>query len=180
MKKRTSPAWIGVLVCLITGSLFAQNQDSIFQVRYTAAVEKLNAGAFRDASTQLSQLITAGYKNPEAHLNRGIAYYQLKDYEKAIADFDYAEKNGTASAKIHEYRGNARVLLKDWAGAITDLEKLLSTGRSDVEIIQRIGTAKYALKDYKGAVESLTRVVSRGVKDEDVFTMLGLSHAQLK
>ena len=73
---------------LVAGLLFilpayAQKTDSLLQVQWEAALKKLKAEDYNDASVQFTQLINSGFSNKEVYVKRGIASYRLKDYQKA-------------------------------------------------------------------------------------------------
>ena len=63
---------------------FAQKTDSLHQVYWESALKKLNAGDYNDAAVQLTQLINSDFSNKEVYVKRGVAYYNLKDYQKLI------------------------------------------------------------------------------------------------
>src|SRR6478609_4907320 len=96
---------ITTIAMLSAFTLIAQKQDSIQQVIYQSALQKLKEGSYAEASAQFSQLITNNFSNKEVFAKRGIAYYMVNDYAKAKADFDEAVKARINTEEVFEYRG---------------------------------------------------------------------------
>ncbi len=61
-----------------------------------------------------------------AYYNRAAAHIELKDYQKAIADYTKAIEINPNDALAYYNRGLARVLLGNKQKAITDLHKAVS------------------------------------------------------
>src|SRR5690606_19487067 len=101
---------------------FAQKNDSIMQAQYEAALTKLKNQDYSTASLQFTQLINSGFANKEVYAKRGVAWYNLKEYEKAKADLDEAVKGRINSVELFESRGNTKYNLQDYQGAVNDLE----------------------------------------------------------
>src|SRR5690349_12705387 len=90
-----------LLFCCVS---FAQKTDSLLQVQWEASLKKLKAGDPNDASLGFTQLINSGFSNKEVYLKRAVAFYQLKQYDKAKADLDEALKARINTAELFEYR----------------------------------------------------------------------------
>src|SRR5688500_14284094 len=90
----------------LTSYAFAQKTDSLLQVQWESALKKLNVGDYNDAAVQFYQLINSSFSNKEVYVKRGVAYYKLKDYEKAKSDLDDAVKARINTTELFEYRGN--------------------------------------------------------------------------
>ena len=76
-----------------------------------------------------------------AYTNRGLAKYELEDYEGAIADYDRAIELKPKFAEAYYNRGVAKGFLGDHEGAIADFA-LAYKNR---------GTVKFALRDERRA-----------------------------
>src|SRR5882724_1439891 len=117
-----------VLVLVTAITTHAQNQDSIQQVIYQTALQKLKDGSYAEAKAQFSQLIATNFSNKEIYVKRGIANYMVKDFGQSKTDFDEAVKARINTEELFEYRGLARYQLDDIAGASGDLDKAVSMG----------------------------------------------------
>ncbi len=87
------------------------------------------------------------YESEDAvyYINRGNAYSDLKNYQKALEDYNYAINIVQNYPEVYEYRGFTRYHLGDRAGAIEDLEKsaVLYQKRGWIEVYQ---TAMYFIQ----------------------------------
>src|SRR6187551_183180 len=83
---------LAAALLFISLTALAQKTDSLQQVQWEASLKKLKAGDNNDAALQFTQLINSNFANKEVYLKRGVAYYNLKEYDKAKADFDEAVK----------------------------------------------------------------------------------------
>src|SRR5687767_15234576 len=97
-----------LLLIITIVSVQAQKADSLLQVQWEASLKKLNSGDLNDATLGFTQLINSGFSNKEVFVKRAMAYYQLKEYDKAKSDLDEAVKARINTAELFEYRGNAR------------------------------------------------------------------------
>lgn len=90
------------------------------------------------------------------YVNRGVAYYRLKQHEKAVADFDRAIKIAPALVQAWNNRGVARQALRQYKAAIADYAKAISLnpryaaawfGRGAAH--EALGDKAAALRDYR-------------------------------
>jgi tetratricopeptide (TPR) repeat protein len=161
-----------ILACLPFFTI-AQKQDSLQQVIYQGALDKMKQGNFQEASVQFSQLIATGFTNKEVYSKRGIAYFQLNEFEKAKADFDEAVKGRVNSAELFQYRGNAKYKLEDFQGSIGDLEKAVQMGVNHFETFANLGNAKFRLENYKEAITNYDKAFATGKKDPVLYNNRG-------
>ena len=103
-------------------------QDDPEAALYQKANEKLQAGNYKSAILDYSQLINSKFSNKEVFLKRGIANYKTKAYAAAIDDFDAAEKGKVTSPEVTGYRGISYYELKEYDKADKDLAKAIGRG----------------------------------------------------
>src|SRR5579859_1328744 len=108
--------------------LQAQKQDSLQQIIYQSALQKLKDGNYAEASAQLSQLIANNFANKEVFVKRGVAAFMLNDFAKSKIDLDEAVKARINTEELFEYRGLARYRTEDYTGASADLDKAVAMG----------------------------------------------------
>ena len=75
-------------------------------------------GLIRDAANVYSEALRYDNAYAPAHVNRGLAYLSLKEYPKAIADFDQAIRSTPKDATLYFKRGLAQAGAGDWAAAV--------------------------------------------------------------
>src|SRR5262249_46891063 len=61
--------------------------------------------------------------NPVAFYNRGVAYYEKKDYDRAIADYTEAIRLDSNNAWAFYKRGRAKQMKGDASGGATDISR---------------------------------------------------------
>ena len=61
----------------------------------------------------------------KAYNNRGLAYYELKNYEQAIKDYDQAIKQDPGYVAAFNNRGNSYYEMADYQRALTDFNRSL-------------------------------------------------------
>ena len=88
---------------------------------------------------------------------RGISLRNLKEYDKAILDFNSAIKIDNNQPNLYFNRGKCKYYLEQWESAIIDLNKAISiTKVQDPEFYYFRGLSKNGLKQFKDAIEDLT------------------------
>jgi tetratricopeptide (TPR) repeat protein len=64
-------------------------------------------------------------ETPEAYNNRGLAFYEMKRYQKAIQDYSRAIELNAEQEKAYNNRGNAYYALKNYQLALNDFNRSL-------------------------------------------------------
>src|SRR5207302_8344603 len=65
-------------------------------------------------------------QNPAAYRNRGLVYYDQKDYDKAIADYSTAIRLDPKFADAYYDRGVVYIAQQDRTSATNDFQKVLA------------------------------------------------------
>jgi lipoprotein NlpI len=92
--------------------------------------------------------------------NRGLAYYNKKDYDRAIQDFDQAIRFEPDAADYFYRRGLAYFEKNDYSRAIRNFDEALKLGPENVSILQKRGWAFEAKKEYDHAIRDYDRAIS--------------------
>jgi len=102
-------------------------------------------GKYNEAITILTEC--TNYLEGEAlartHFNRGVAYRGLKDYKKAIEDYDKAIEINPQYAKAYNNRGVAYGKLKEYKKAIEDFDKAIKINPQYAAAYNNLGKAYY-------------------------------------
>lgn len=112
---------------------------------------KENLGNKQGALQYYTKAINMG--NPDYYYDRGLIYYNLKNYQKALQDFNlYISKVGESRESIF-YRGkcymalgNYQKALQDFYGGIYNVDALYSEAYCRYKIGDRIGARKLLYK----------------------------------
>jgi tetratricopeptide (TPR) repeat protein len=127
----------------------------------------------------LNQALEIDNKHLDALFYRGIAKYNLEDYDAAILDFTkiiFFEPD----ADSYYNRGNCKYNLQDYEGALFDYEKAVALDPDLIGAYFNLGNAKFTLEDYKGAVEAFSKVVRFFPNDYNSYSQRALAYMELK
>lgn len=102
-------------------------------------------------------VISTSPDNVYAHLNRGISYRMVSDFENALMDFNKAEELGGTGRFLWLNRAMTHVYLKSFEPALADMDRILEKEPEDSSAWFYRGEILYRLKDFEGAIECYTK-----------------------
>jgi len=121
---------------------------------------KLTPADLKGSLDDLDVAVSKDPKSAEAFNNRGITYYQLKDYAKARKDYDRAIELAPGVYKSYFNRGGVGIKEENYPGAIADYTKSLELHPDDpIAYLERglakknLGQLDEALADYEKALK---------------------------
>ena len=139
---------------------------------YALAETLARRGERKKAVAYYDQAISYGeYRN--YYLARGKNFYGLKDYERALADFDTALKIRPQVAAILDWRARAYKRLGRYYEAFADWELALQIDSLNPDILRQRAWALRDKKRYRKAVEDLTKALQFGAYDARVHNARG-------
>ena len=109
-----------------------------------------------DAQTRILALFP---KVAAAHVNRGIAYENKKDYDRAIADYSEAIKLEPTASRFH-YRANINYTTKNYDQAIADYNEAIRLEPNALRYTDRADTY-HIKKDYDHAIADYGEAIRR-------------------
>ena len=108
-------------------------------------------------------------------------YYDNRDYQKAILDYDKVLELDSKAFHIYFYRGVAKANLNDFNGAIEDYSKYISSSNKNKYLgYYNRGLAKKKLENYKGAIEDYSKSIELNPTFENSYYARAESKAILK
>ncbi|MGA0559877.1 tetratricopeptide repeat protein [Larkinella sp. VNQ87] len=120
----------------------------------------MQQGKFREAISPLNDAINADASNYEAFNSRGVAYFELKDYENALLDYEQAIKLNPEfykpyynRAKLKTARGETDAALKDYAEAIRRAPDTSDIFLDRGQLFATMGNLTSALSDFNQAIQ---------------------------
>ncbi|RAJ94342.1 Tfp pilus assembly protein PilF [Larkinella arboricola] len=120
----------------------------------------MQQGKFRDAIQPLNDAINADGGNFEAFNSRAVAYFELKDYENALLDYEHAIKLSPDfykpyynRAKLKTARGETDAALKDFSEAIRRAPDVSDIYLDRGQLFANTGNLNSALSDFNQAIE---------------------------
>ncbi len=94
------------------------------------------------------------------YASRGNVYFDLKEYARAIQDFDCALALDSEMGNIYYNRGFAYYCLKDYQQAIASFDHALASNPNDAHAYNNQGVAYFDLKEYARAIQSFDAALS--------------------
>ncbi|GJM59805.1 tetratricopeptide repeat protein [Persicobacter diffluens] len=125
-----------------------------------------------EAIAAYSQALAIDANSIEALQGRGLAYYKMSDYEKALTDFLALEQNANAGKEVGAMIGTAYFRLRKYEQAYDRLDMAITQGVKDQEVYLGRGVCLYIQKKYEEAIPDLQRGL-KGREDLTGFNALG-------
>ena len=119
--------------------------------------------------------------NSIAYLYRGLAKFQLKDYQGAIQDYSKCIELDPNNKDAYRCRAFAMEELKDYQSAIQDYSKLIEHDPNDqAAYLYLRADAKENLKDYQGAIQDYNKMIELEPTNKGYYVMRARAKNHLK
>ena len=115
----------------------------------------------------------------DAFLIRGMAYFDDKDYSRAIADLTHAIALKPGDTTALEWRANAYMMQDDYARAVADYGEVIQLEPSLAVAFNNRGWAYYRLKKYARAIADYDAAVRRDPQNAQALYIRGLAKGKL-
>ncbi len=116
-----------------------------------------------------------------AYHNRGLAYYELRQFSNALADYGRAIAISPRAATYYINRGNVyHNELKDYEKALADYTKAIDLEPDDAFAYNHRGNTYCALKQYNKALTDLNRAIALDARFALAYSNRGLVYYELK
>ena len=122
-------------------------------------LERIKAKDYAQGVDYLTRALELDPKNAKIHFNRGVGYYYMNDFNKALQDFNTSLQLKPNDTITLYHSGLARFYLKDFNGAINDFTQAINLSKKFSRAYYNRGLAKGQLKNYQGAVDDLTQAI---------------------
>lgn len=130
-------------------------------------------GDFREAIRLYTEAIEKKADLVDAYNNRGLAYRQVGESDRALRDFDQATK---LRAAYWEAWYNRSQVLADggrWRESLADLERLPPTYRDSAYVLVALGNARMQLNNRAGALADYDRALRLDPRNAEAFVNRG-------
>ncbi|HEY2156315.1 MAG TPA: tetratricopeptide repeat protein, partial [Isosphaeraceae bacterium] len=87
-----------------------------------------------------------------AYMHRGMAWAELKEFDRALADFNSAVNAEPGTAWTYASRADGWRFLKDWDRALADYDRAIELDSKNAVAYLHRGMTRRTLKDYAGAM----------------------------
>ena len=119
----------------------------------------------------------------EAYNLRGIAYKNLKQYDKALENYNTVIELDPNSDGAYNNRGSLYKDLKEYEWALEDFLRAIEINENNYAVYANVGEIFYELGDYPKAIDFLNKSIElgsqQGIADKDLGEILyyrGLAH----
>jgi tetratricopeptide (TPR) repeat protein len=112
--------------------------------------------------------------------NRGFAYHELKQYERAIEDHNKAIELNPNLAVAYSNRGFAYYELKQYERAIEDHDKAIELNPKYAEAYNNRGIVYGELEQHERAIEDYNKAIEVNPKYVEAYNNRGIAYRELK
>ena len=96
------------------------------------------------------------------YLGRGVSYFNLMEYEQALADLTTSIQQNDTVAGSYYSRGMVNYELRDYPAAIADFQKILELSEGNAALYFNLGMAYFRLNEKDKACPNLNKACSMG------------------
>lgn len=140
--------------------------------------ERLEKGDPSGAVKAFDRSLQFDPDNPQIFHKRANAYYDLQEYDRAIADYTRAIELDSDNADSYYNRALTYYQTGDVSEAIDDLTQALRLNPQDTDAYYKRGLAHYEREDYDAAIQDYSEVIRRQPKQAEAYRSRGT--AQVK
>ncbi|MCA1622231.1 MAG: tetratricopeptide repeat protein [Acidobacteria bacterium] len=114
-----------------------------------------------------------------AHFSKGIAQYNLGQYDSAIEALNESLKQGYTPIEVYKIRWEAFYQKKNYDAALIDLQQILKTNPSDPAFNFNLGKVYLAQSAYQNALDAYQKASNFDPKNADVHYFMALGYSAL-
>ncbi|MBF0287811.1 MAG: tetratricopeptide repeat protein [SAR324 cluster bacterium] len=131
------------------------------------------------ALRHLNKAIQLKNDRPDAYINRGVAYFILEQYPRAIQNFNQALQLNNEMVKAYYNRGKSYAKLHQYKKALADFTQILVLDPQFAEAYNNRGTIYLDLKQYSQALQEFNQALQLNPQLKEVYHNRGLVHISL-
>ena len=114
----------------------------------------------------------------QAHYNRGVAYAQGDDYDRAIEDYTKAMELNPNLAEAHHNRGVTYGKKEEYDLAIGDFNRAIELNPNLAEAYYNRGGAYVRIGNYEYAITDCTKAIELNPNDAEAYNNRGVAHSK--
>ncbi len=124
--------------------------------------------------------VTASSTQVPAAYNTGNAYFDSRQYDLAISEFDIAETESPTFAMTYLMRGMCWYFKHEYTKAIPDFTRFTELEPTNVSGFWQRGLCFFESKDYKKAIADFSKTIEIDVKNGSAYYQRGLSYLAIE
>lgn len=115
------------------------------------------------------------HKSFEFYYNKGIDFYNKKQYEKAITCFKQAILQSNVQPQVYYNLGLSHQYMKNYDNAIVSYNKFLEKQPNDYDGLYNLALTYYTIENFSKAIELFEKCIAIK-KDEDIVKTLTIAY----
>lgn len=139
--------------------IYSQTEIETFQAYQDLSIKIIHTSNWNLAIERTSSDLKVNPNSITALYFRGIAYYELKEYGKAILQFDKILELDHLNYDALKQKANCLYSLENYKDAIPIFTRLLLFNSEDFQVYLKRARAKYFLEDYSGALQDCNQAI---------------------
>ena len=144
----------------ISAQIAAEDKIFLANQKLDEALKFYSTGDLNGALERCTQALELNPKSGAAYSIRGTIFYQMHNYERAVADLYNAADFNPYDDKIYYNRGLAHIKLNDFKAAVEDFSKALELNPNDADALYNRGLCYQRLGNYPRYQADLARAKS--------------------
>jgi len=132
-----------------------------------------NENKFDKAILILNKSISLNPENADAFYWRGLTYFSIEEYDRAISDYSEAIRLDQSQEVFYDARrdaylarGEVYFAKEEYEKAISDLNEFIAGDNTDADVYNNRGNAYFNLSDYSSAIEDYKKAIKLKPKEK--------------
>jgi tetratricopeptide (TPR) repeat protein len=135
---------------------------------------------YKTAIDKYTEAITLAPNNAEMHFWKGKAYYELKQFDQSIGEFNLALSQGyDPSLEVYKLRLKANLEMKNYDAVLDDAIKVLQSEPSDLSLNQTVGELYLGKNSYNEAIPVFQKILQLDPNNAEAYYYLALAYHKL-
>ena len=155
-------------------------REHIFEGRHKEGFSEHSQANHPSSITYLGDAIKLNSENQFAYLNRGDAYYSLKQYKKAIEDYNKTIELDPENVIAYGRRGDAYGRLKQYESAIMNYTKAIDLDPEYAPAYNNRANILFTTRQYEKAIEDYSKTIELDPENDTVYSNRGLAYSGLE
>ena len=141
-----------------------------------AATFEEKQAAYQKAAMHYSRALKLKPDLPDALIHRGVAYFELSDFNPALADFSKIIELDPENADVYVLRGDAYFGKGDFDLALADFSKVIELNPNDPDAYIYQGNAYLEHGDFDLALTNFSKAIELNPDYADAYIIRGVAY----
>ncbi|MDR0676029.1 MAG: tetratricopeptide repeat protein, partial [Elusimicrobiota bacterium] len=177
-------AIVSIIILSFVSNVKADYFNLDMEKLFTHTKEETNIDQINKLLLQLEEVDKDIKLNPDLdnYYKRGCIYYKLKNYSRALADFNkvIVLDNHGYNGKAYYYIGYIKYQFELYEQAIKDFDMAIELNLNDYDVYIKRGSAKLQLNLYEEGLEDINKALAKNPNDIYSYRQRGIANFRLK